>query len=74
MDEILLIPVGENHNNFNGIITTNEIGKFIFEHLEQAKDEEDLDKMVEAEYDGDPQVIRRDIHLVLNQFKKSKII
>lgn len=74
MDEIFLIPVGENHDSFNGIITTNEIGKFIFEHLENAKDENDLVQMVESEYDGDHEVITKDVHNVLKLFKVSKII
>lgn len=74
MGEILLVPIGENHDSFNGVITTNEIGKFIWEHLEDAKDEEELAHMIEDEYDASPEVIRHDLNNVLQQFRRCKII
>ena len=72
--EILLIPVGEYHDSFNGVITTNEVGKFIFEHLESAIDEDDLVKMVLDEYDAPLEVIQNDVQNILKQFRYYRII
>lgn len=74
MGEILLIPVGENHDSFNGVITTNEIGKFIFARLEKAKDEEEMVQMIENEYDAPIDIIKKDLQNVLQLFRQYRII
>lgn len=74
MGEIFLIPVGENHDSFNGVITTNEIGKFIFEHLENANNEEELVQLIENEYDAPKETIQKDLQNVLQLFRTHKII
>lgn len=74
MGEIFLIPVGENHDSFNGVITTNELGKFIFEHLEDVKNEEEMVQLIFNEYDAPIEIIQKDLEVVLNQLRTHKII
>ena len=40
-DECLLVPVGETASSFNGIITLNEVGAFVWEQLSECEDETD---------------------------------
>ena len=40
--ETMLIPIGETARNFNGMITLQGIGGFIWEHIEEAKSLEHL--------------------------------
>ena len=49
--ETILIPMGDSNNHFNGIITINELGKFIWENLESSKDEEELLHKILEEYE-----------------------
>ena len=72
--EILLIPVGEYHDSFNGIITTNETGKFIWENLENVKNENELVDIITREYDVDREIAKKDVEVILQQFRHYKII
>ena len=49
--ETVLVPINESTSNFNGLITVNELGKFIWENLESSKDEEDLLHKILEEYE-----------------------
>lgn len=38
--ETVLVPINESTSSFNGLITINELGKFIWENLENVETEE----------------------------------
>ena len=40
--EAVLIPTGETAAHFNGLISVNELERFIWENYEKAKDEDEL--------------------------------
>ena len=59
--ETILIPMGDSNNHFNGIITINELGKFIWENLESSKDEEDLLHKILEEYEVEEKEAKEDL-------------
>lgn len=58
--ETLLVPTGKAAQEFSGLVTLNELGTFIWEHMNEAADTEALCQMILEEYDGDPQEVRKD--------------
>lgn len=58
--ETLLVPTGKAAREFSGLVTLNELGAFIWEHLNEARDAEALCQMILREYDGDAQTVRKD--------------
>ena len=55
--ETLLVPTGAAAREFSGLITLNELGAFIWEHLNEAENVQDLAKMIAthwltAEFEG----------------------
>ena len=58
--ECLLIPTGETTQEFNGLITISDTGRFIWEHLEQV---DSLEAMIDAildEYEIDRETATKD--------------
>ena len=58
--ETLLVPTGAAAREFSGLITLNELGAFIWEHLNEAENVQDLAAMIAAEYEVDPATARAD--------------
>lgn len=58
--ETLLVPTGKAAREFSGLVTLNELGTFIWEHMNEVEDAEALCQMILGEYDGDPQEVRKD--------------
>lgn len=58
--ECILIPTGETTQEFNGLITLSDTGKFIWEQIERVDSLEELvDAMIE-EYDIDRDTAKKD--------------
>lgn len=72
--ETILIPVGESNNHFNGIITINEIGRFIWQNYESSKDEEDLLSKILDEYEVEKEVAKSDLDEFLGKLREADII
>lgn len=51
--ETLLVPTGAAAREFSGLITLNELGAFIWAHLNEAQDVQDLAQKIAAEYEVD---------------------
>ncbi len=59
--EYILVPVGNTALDFNGLISVNEIGAFLWEKLQQ---ESSMDQLVEAvleEYEAEEEIARSDM-------------
>ena len=54
-DSYVVVPVGKLTLDFNGIITLNETGAFLFEQLQKGAEREDLIENLLKEYDVDPE-------------------
>lgn len=72
--ETILIPMGDSNNHFNGIITINELGKFIWENLESSKDEEDLLHKILEEYEVEEKEAKEDLEEFLDKLRQVDII
>ena len=72
--ETILIPMGDSNNHFNGIITINELGKFIWENLESSKDEEDLLHKILEEYEVEEKEAKEDLDEFLEKLRQVDII
>ena len=58
--ETVIVPTGNAIENFNGLISTNEVAGFIWKHAEECETPDDMVKMVADEYEGDPEVIKKE--------------
>ena len=65
--EYLLVPVGAAASKFNGLITMNEIGNFIFQTLQTEQTEETLVDAILGEYEIDRETAQNDLREFLQQ-------
>lgn len=72
--ETILIPIGESNNHFNGIITINELGKFIWENLESSENESILLGKILSEYEVDEKTAKGDLDEFLGKLREADII
>ena len=72
--ETILIPMGDSNNHFNGVITINELGKFIWENLESSKDEEELLHKILEEYEVEEKEAKEDLDEFLDKLRQVDII
>ena len=74
MGETILVPINESITVFNGLITINELGKFIWENLESSKDEEDLLHKILDEYEVEEKEAKEDLDEFLDKLRQVDII
>ena len=67
-DSIVLVPVGTNAANFNGLITLNEISAFIWNNIDECVTEDNLVKLILEEYEVDEETAKQDVHGLINGF------
>lgn len=72
--ETILIPIGETAQSFNGMITLQGIGGFIWDHIEEAESLEHLIDMITEEYDVDRATAGRDAIEFIMQLLRSGMI
>lgn len=72
--EYILVPTGETTLNFNGLITVNELGAFIWNNIEKVNLEEDILKLILDEYEVEENIAREDLNEFLNKLKATEII
>ena len=72
--ETVLIPTGETAAHFNGLISVNELGRFIWDNYENAKDEDDLLQKILDEYEVAKEVAKVDLDEFLQTLKDAEII
>ena len=72
--EAVLVPIGESAARFNGLLTVNELGKFIWENIESSKDEDELLQRILDEYEVDGDVAKDDLDEFLGKLKEIDII
>lgn len=58
--ETLLVPTGAAARDFSGLVTLNELGAFIWNHLDESASPEELVTRILAEYDVDAATARAD--------------
>mgnify|MGYP004627442163 CR=1 FL=1 len=72
--EFILVPINKSISKFDGLITTNEVGKFIWENYESSKDEEDLLHKILEEYEVEEKEAKEDLDEFLDKLRQVDII
>ena len=72
--EFIVVPTGEMALSFNGIITINETGNFIWKCLQEEKDEDAVVQAMVSEYEVVPDEARADLEEFLGVLKKAHIL
>lgn len=60
-NQYMVLPVGEGALNFNGIMTLNKTGKFLFELLQENRELDELLEKVLDKFDVDINIAKKDI-------------
>ena len=63
----ILIPVTGINNKFDGLITLNETGVFIWKQLEAGKNQDEIVKALQDEYEVSNDKANHDVTDILNQ-------
>lgn len=72
--DYILVPVGDTALHFNGLITVNEVGAFLWEKLQSETNRETLIQSVLDEYEVDEVTVTRDVDEFLGQLTQAEII
>lgn len=70
----VIVPTGEASQKFNGLITLNEVGAFIWEHVEKVKDEEEMVAFILDNYEVEEVLARKDVYGFLQMLKIQGIL
>lgn len=65
----IVVPIGEQTVDFNGIITLNETGAFLWQFLEKGADENALVSELLKEYDVDINTAKKDVDIFVSKLK-----
>ncbi|MPN18364.1 hypothetical protein SDC9_165724 [bioreactor metagenome] len=69
-DETVLVATGQASQNFNGMISINEVGSFILHNIEECKDEDELVSKVLDEFEVGENTAREDVREFVDQLIK----
>lgn len=69
--EYVLVPVGAAPEGFNGLITLNEPGKFIFDLLAEDRTPQELAERIIREYDVSLETALTDVKAFLQQLREA---
>lgn len=74
MGDYILVPIGQSALAFAGMITTTEVGAFLWKHLPSAQDEEELVELLLNEYDVDRETASADTAEFLQKLREMGIL
>lgn len=72
--EYIIVPTGRAAIDFNGLITVNEVGKFIWDELQKEISEDELVERILNEYETDKETASADVKEFLETLKASEIM
>lgn len=72
--DYIVVPTGKAAVEFNGLITVNEVGKFLWDELLNEVDEEKLINRVLEEYEVDEDTAALDVKEFIGQLQAAGII
>ena len=73
-DDYIIVPVGKAALSFNGMITVNETGAFLWEQLVKGTSKEELLRTVVETYEVAPEEAERDIEEFLDALYTNDIL
>ncbi|MDO4567886.1 MAG: PqqD family protein [Clostridia bacterium] len=74
MGELILVPTGESILEFNGLITMNALGEFIWGLLPEADSVDDIVSRVVEEYEVDERTARADVCEFLDELRARGVL
>lgn len=74
LDEVIAIPTGQAAQSFSGVISLNELGRFLFERLNQDQSVDTLVEAVTAEYEVDAATARADVEEFLTSLREKNLL
>lgn len=72
--DYVIVPTGDTALQFNGLITVNEVGAFLWEKLQEEITEQELIEAVLAEYEVDAETARKDVSEFLDYLVQGAIL
>ena len=72
--EDFLVPIGEAAKRYSGLFALNELGAFLWKHLPDARDENELVELILNEYDVDRETAAADTAEFLQELRKMNIL
>lgn len=73
-DEMIALPLGSNAIHFSGILSLNDVGKFLFELLMEEQTEESLTNALVAEYEVDEDTAANDVKEFLEILRSNRLL
>lgn len=73
-EDYIIVPVGKAALNFNGMVTVNETGAFLWEHLVDGTDKDQLLQKFLDVYEVTQEEAERDINEFLEILYENKIL
>ncbi|WP_177918755.1 PqqD family protein [uncultured Eubacterium sp.] len=73
-DKIVAVAVGERIKSFNGMITINETGEFIWKCLEKETDIDGIVNKVIKHYDTDEDFARQAVSSFIDELRKNNLL
>lgn len=70
----IVVPVGEKAVDFNGLITTNETGAFIWNLLAEGTTQESIVNEMLKEYEVESSVAETDVQNFIDKLKKADLL
>jgi len=70
----VVVPMGDEITNFNGMINLNETGEFLFEKLKDGCNKEELIEAMMSEYEVTREICERDIDKFTGKLSEAGIL
>lgn len=70
----VVVAVGEESRNFNGIIRLNDTGRFLWENLQKDIEEKELVRIMLLEYDIDGATAEADVADFINTLREADLL
>ena len=72
--EDVVIPIGNNIADFNGVVRLNESAAFLWKALQRETTKDELIKSLIEEYKIDKKLATNDVEQFINKLKQNKVI
>ena len=70
----IVIAIGEERFNFNGVITFNEVGADVFNMLDGSNSVEEIVAKISEEYNAPYEVVKTDVEKLIEKMRKHNLI
>ena len=65
--ESIIVPTGEAAKKFNGLFSPNRVATFVWEHIDEVADTEEMIRLVLEHFDVDEETARTDVEGLIRE-------